>query len=58
MSKLNQQLQVLAAEYGTPLYVYDEKGIRETAQFLSAAFADITGYRNYLLLRLRQLLRY
>jgi diaminopimelate decarboxylase len=37
----------LAQEFGTPLYVYDEKAIRATAQNLTKAFKWSKGYRNY-----------
>jgi diaminopimelate decarboxylase len=37
----------LAAEFGTPIYVYDEAGLRQTAQELKATFSWAQGYRNY-----------
>lgn len=37
----------LAAEFGMPVYIYDEAGIRQTAQNLNAAFSWAPGYRNY-----------
>ena len=40
-------LPQLAAHYGTPFHVYDEAGIRATAERLSRAFAGIPGFREY-----------
>ena len=37
----------LAETYGTPLYVYDEAGIKSSAQALRAAFAWNSQYKNY-----------
>lgn len=37
----------IAEKFGTPIYVYDESGIRATAQKLNAAFAWTPGYKNY-----------
>lgn len=37
----------IAAKFGTPVYVYDEKGMRKTAQELKDAFSWAPGYRNY-----------
>ncbi len=37
----------ILAEHGSPLYVYDEKGIRDNAQKLNDAFAWSSGYKNY-----------
>lgn len=34
-------------EFGSPIYVYDEKGIRATAQELNKQFAWAKGYKNY-----------
>ena len=41
------QLEAIAAQYPTPFYLYDEKGIRENARRLRAAFAWNPGYREY-----------
>ncbi|MDD5932259.1 MAG: diaminopimelate decarboxylase [Oscillospiraceae bacterium] len=41
------QLEQIAAEYPTPFHIYDEKGIRENARRLKAAFAWNPGYREY-----------
>lgn len=40
-------LHTLAAEYKTPLYIYDEQGIREQVDKLKQAFAWAKSYRNY-----------
>ena len=37
----------IAAQYPTPFYLYDEKGIRENARKLKQAFAWNKGYREY-----------
>lgn len=42
-----QQLEAIAAQYPTPFHLYDEKGIRENARRLKAAFAWNPGYREY-----------
>lgn len=33
-----EQVEAIAKEYPTPFYLYDEKGIRETARKLYKAF--------------------
>ena len=42
-----EQLQNITAQYPTPFHLYDEKGIRENARRLRAAFAWNPGYREY-----------
>ena len=42
-----EQLEAIAAQYPTPFHLYDEKGIRENARRLKAAFAWNPGYREY-----------
>ena len=42
-----EQLEKIAAQYPTPFHIYDEKGIRENARRLKAAFAWNHGYREY-----------
>lgn len=37
----------IADQFGTPIYVYDEVGIRQTAQELNQAFAWANGYKNF-----------
>lgn len=41
------QLRAITARYPTPFHLYDEKGIRETARKLQAAFAWNPGFREY-----------
>ncbi len=41
------QIEALIKEYGSPIHVYDEKGIRENARKLSAAFAWAPDFKNY-----------
>jgi diaminopimelate decarboxylase len=40
-------LPQLAEHYGTPFHIYDEDGIRTTAERLNLAFAGIPGFREY-----------
>lgn len=42
-----EKLEQIAAEYPTPFYVYDEKGIRENVRTLKKAFSWNAGYREY-----------
>ena len=42
-----EQLQEITARYPTPFHLYDEKGIRENARRLKAAFAWNPGFREY-----------
>ena len=37
----------IADKFGTPIYIYDETGIRKTAQELNKAFSWADGYKNY-----------
>ncbi|MCI8399862.1 MAG: diaminopimelate decarboxylase [Oscillibacter sp.] len=41
------QLEAIAARYPTPFHIYDEKGIRENARRLKAAFSWNPGFREY-----------
>jgi len=41
------QLDAIAAQYPTPFHIYDERGIRENARQLKAAFAWNRGFREY-----------
>lgn len=41
------QLDTITARYPTPFHIYDEKGIRENARRLNAAFAWNCGFREY-----------
>lgn len=40
-------LEMIAGEYPTPFHLYDEKGIRENARKMKAAFAWNEGFREY-----------
>ncbi|MEO8608513.1 MAG: diaminopimelate decarboxylase [Chloroflexota bacterium] len=40
-------LKAIATHYGTPFHLYDEAGIRETAQGLFQAFSGVEGFREY-----------
>ena len=42
-----EKFQEIAAEYGTPIHIYDERGIRENARRLNRAFSWNPGYREY-----------
>ena len=42
-----ERLEEIAAQYPTPFYLYDEKGIRENARRLRKAFAWNPGFREY-----------
>ena len=42
-----ERLEAIAAEYPTPFHIYDERGIRENARRLKAAFAWNPGFREY-----------
>lgn len=42
-----EQLQNIAAQYPTPFHLYDERGIRENARRLKAAFSWNPGFREY-----------
>ena len=42
-----EQLESIVDRYPTPFHIYDEKGIRENARALKAAFAWNPGYREY-----------
>ncbi len=41
------QLEAVAVQYPTPFHIYDERGIRENARRLNAAFAWNPGFREY-----------
>jgi len=41
------QLEEIVSRYPTPFHIYDEKGIRENARALKAAFSWNPGYREY-----------
>ena len=45
------QLQAITQTYPTPFHLYDEKGIRQTARNLKAAFAWNPGFKEYFAVR-------
>ena len=45
--RLFSQVDSIAAHYGTPFHIYDEKGIRETGAHLKQVFANVPGFREY-----------
>ena len=42
-----EQLEKMTAEYPTPFHLYDERGIRENARRMKAAFAWNSGFKEY-----------
>ena len=42
-----EQLETLTEQFPTPFHLYDERGIRENAQRLQAAFAWNPGFKEY-----------
>ncbi len=42
-----EKLEQIAAQYGTPFYLYDERGIRENARGLLEAFSWNPGFREF-----------
>ena len=42
-----EKAEEIAAQYPTPFYLYDEKGIRENAKAVKEAFAWNPGFREY-----------
>lgn len=42
-----EQLEDIASRYATPFYLYDEKGIRETARRVNKAFGWNKGFKEY-----------
>jgi diaminopimelate decarboxylase len=45
--RLFPRVNAIAAHYGTPFHIYDEKGIRETGEHLKKIFAGVPGFREY-----------
>ena len=43
------KLEQITAQFPTPFHLYDEKGIRETARAVNAAFCGIQVLKNSLL---------
>ncbi len=46
-ARLQPVVAEIAAHYGTPFHIYDEVGIRQTGEELTAAFAGIEGFQEY-----------
>ncbi len=46
-TRLSNALPQIAEHFGTPFHIYDEKGIRETAELLYETFAGVTNFREY-----------
>ncbi len=46
-NRLAPILEETAEHFGTPFHIYDEQGIRETAEYLKSSFAGIRGFREY-----------
>lgn len=44
---IRSQLDEIVKEYPTPFHLYDEKGLRENARRVNAAFAWNPGFREY-----------
>jgi diaminopimelate decarboxylase len=42
-----EQIREIAARFPTPFHIYDERGIRENARRLKAAFGDVHGFKEY-----------
>ena len=43
----DDQIRAIAAQYPTPFYLYDERGIRQSARSLNQAFAWCPGFKEY-----------
>jgi diaminopimelate decarboxylase len=46
-ARLNPILPAIAAHFGTPFHIYDERGIRATGENLKTAFASVAGFKEY-----------
>lgn len=46
-TRLSEALPQIAEHFGTPFHIYDEKGIRETADLLYDTFKDVPNFREY-----------
>ena len=42
-----EQIHEIAGRFPTPFHIYDERGIRENARRLLAAFGDVHGFKEY-----------
>ncbi len=47
LQRLDAALPDIAAHFGTPFHIYDERGIRATGERLKRAFAPVAGFREY-----------
>jgi diaminopimelate decarboxylase len=45
--RLFPNLPLLKREFGTPYYIYDEAGIRQTCRYLKDAFRNVPGFREF-----------
>jgi len=43
----HEQIAAIVERHPTPFHIYDERGIKENARRLKAAFRDVYGYNNY-----------
>ncbi|MBU0995535.1 MAG: diaminopimelate decarboxylase [Proteobacteria bacterium] len=46
-NRLSPALEHIAAHFGTPFHIYDEKGIRETGDSLKTAFSGLPFFKEY-----------
>ncbi len=46
-SRLSPRLDKIAARFGTPFHIYDERGIRETGRNLKKMFSGVAGFREF-----------
>jgi diaminopimelate decarboxylase len=51
-------LDTITEQFPTPFHLYDEKGIREKARALNAAFAWNKGFKEYFAVKATPTLRY
>jgi len=42
-----KEIESILDQYGSPIYIYDEEGIRNKAQKLKASFSKLHGYKNF-----------
>jgi diaminopimelate decarboxylase len=45
--RLTPIMEEIAAHFGTPFHIYDEKGIRENGERLNRAFSGVDGFKEY-----------
>src|SRR3954469_15574436 len=46
-ARLFPSLEEIAAHFGTPFHIYDERGIRQTGQALIEAFRGVPAFQEY-----------